>query len=159
MRKEIEKLKESGFKGFKSVAQLRMSLEDIPQEKGVYVVIRDTDDAPDFVKVGTGGRHKGRNPNVEIEQLETNWVGGTSIVYIGQTERNLKKRLRELIKFGQGQPVAHWGGRLLWQLRDAENLKVAWKELPDQNPKEVERNMLTDFESIYFKLPFANLKK
>lgn len=158
MKNDIENLKKSGFSGFKSVKQLRMSLEDVPQVKGVYVVIRDSEDAPEFVKQGTGGHFKGKNPNKDIEELNMNWVDGSPIVYIGQTERDLRTRIGELIKFGQGYPIAHWGGRILWQLKDAENLLVAWKELPDQAPKEMERSMLTDFRKTYLKLPFANLK-
>lgn len=158
MNKEIEQLKTQGFKGFKSVKELRTSLEGLPVEKGVYAVIRDKETAPTFVEKGTGGYHKQRDPNVPTVELNDNWVEGTTIVYIGQTNRNLKKRIGELIKFGQGKAVGHWGGRLLWQLADAEELIVAWKELSDSDTMAMERNLLDKFKSIYLKLPFANLK-
>lgn len=158
MTEQIENLKTKGFKGFKSVKELRKSLEGIPNEKGVYVVIRDKESAPTFVIEGTGGHFKGKNPNKPIEELKKNWVDGTPVIYIGETERQLRKRIEELIKFGQKNAVAHWGGRYMWQLEDAEELIIAWKELPDSNPKDVERDLLNVFKSTYLKLPFANLK-
>lgn len=158
MNEQIEKLKEKGFKGFKTVKELRTSLVTVPEVKGVYVVIRDKESKPEFLEHGTGGFFKKKNPNISMEKLKDYWVDGTPIVYIGQTERELKKRIEELIRLGQGKAVAHWGGRIMWQLKDADELIIAWKELPDSDPKEVERNLLIDFKSIYCKLPFANLR-
>lgn len=158
MKEEIENLKAQGFKGFKSVNELRKSLEGISNVKGIYVVLRLQDDAPEFVEQGTGGHFKKKNPNVAVEKLKTDWVDGTPIVYMGQTERDLKKRLGELIRFGQGEAVGHWGGRYLWQLKDAEKLIIAWKELTADDPKKIERDMLNTFKSTFNKLPFANLR-
>lgn len=146
------------FEGFKSVKELRMSLKDVPQNKGVYVVIRDKETEPEFVEIGTGGHFKGKDPNVPIEKLEKEWVKDTSIVYIGQTGETLNERIETLLRFGQGENKGHWGGRLLWQLKDAEDLLIAWKEYPNDDPHKIEKEMLKEFKDKHNKLPFANLK-
>ena len=158
MTNQIEELKKDGFKGFKRVKELRISIEDIPYKKGVYVVIRYNRDKPEFEEKGTGGHFKGKDPNKPIEDLIKKWVEGSFIIYIGQTERTLNERIEELLKFGNGQRVAHWGGRLIWQLKDREDLIIAWKELPEGDPAKKEHEMLKSFKERYKKLPFANLR-
>ena len=69
MNRQIEQLKKDGFTGFVSVASLRNSCNTVPKVRGVYIVLRTSPDAPSFVEPGTGGFHKGRNPNVSVAEL------------------------------------------------------------------------------------------
>lgn len=154
MNKEIETLKENGFKGFKTVAGFEVA--NLPATGGVYVVIRDKEEAPEFLETGTGGFFKRRNPNVSIELLQNRYLGDTNIVYIGKGN-NLKSRIKQLLRFGAGEAVSHYGGRLLWQLKDSSDLIIAWKESPLQDPREVEKEMIRQFEAEHGALPFANL--
>ena len=63
------------------------------------------------------------------------------------------------MKFGQGKPVAHHGGRYIWQIKDSEELVVCWKSLENgKNPRQLEAEMIHEFKKKYGKLPFANLK-
>lgn len=85
------------------------------------------------------------------------------IVYIGQSgsgsSGTLKNRIRQMLRFGRGARVDHWGGRLVWQLRDAEQLQVCWKEIRTGEPKVVETQWIQTFKSLYDgKRPFANLQ-
>lgn len=153
---EITKYREEGFTGFVKVANLRLTSNIIPPTEGVYVVLRATNDKPIFLEEGTGGHFKDRNPNVPIAELEKKFVGGSDTMYIGKAT-NLHKRLGQLLRFGAGANVGHWGGRYLWQLADSDNLLIAWKETYPSNSREVEFEMLTTYRNEHGRLPFANL--
>ncbi len=131
------------------------SLSLIPQEPGIYFVVCQSGFKPDFIPIGTGGYFKGKNPNVSIDVLKEKWVSEDDILYIGQSE-NLRDRLEKLIRFGRGEPVGKWGGRYIWQIRDAEKmLQVRWEI--NESPRALEEKLLIEFKKKYGKLPFANL--
>jgi hypothetical protein len=135
-------------------AELRGRLSDIDRVDGVYVVLRKVG-APTFRAANPGGRFKGRDPSVSEEALTSNWVDDASVVYIGKAN-DLRRRLREFMRFGSGEPIGHWGGRLIWQLADSESLLVGWKETPGQVARDVETAMITAFRAAWGKPPFAN---
>lgn len=158
MKKEIEKLKEAGFIGFIDIKTLKQIYNRLPLEKGVYVVLRMTDEAPVFLEKGTGGFFKGKNPNVAISKLQGKWLDDSPIMYIGQTTKSLQKRILQYLQFGSGMGVGHYGGRYIWQLKDADNLVFAWKPLPSTDTHDFEKRMLLDFHKEHGALPFANLR-
>lgn len=137
---------------------MRARIAQVPVAGGVYVVLRESMDLPEFLEVSAGGRFKDRDPTVSPDALRANWVTGASVLYIGKakTER-LQTRLREFADFGAGRPVGHWGGRLIWQLADSGELLVAWRETPaGVDPRLVEADLIARFRSVYGKPPFAN---
>ena len=159
-----EFLQAQGFEGFKTMGELMEgSRTQIPVQKGVYVVLRESESAPKFLTEGTGGFFKGKNPNVSIAELEANWVEGTPVVYIGKaggagSSATLQKRLGQYLRFGQGCNIGHWGGRYIWQLADSRDLVVCWKVLTSDDPREVELQMITEFKAAHGgNRPFANL--
>ena len=156
MTKEIENYRKDGFTGFVPVSKLRSTASLLPDSGGVYIVVRESDNSPEFLANGTGGFFKGKNPNVGLEELESNYVAGSKVVYIGKAT-SLKKRVGQLLRFGAGSAVGHWGGRYLWQLADSDNLLIAWKTTPTTDPRAEEIKMLEEFVSRHGKLPFANL--
>ena len=156
MTKEIENYRKDGFTGFVPVSKLRGAASLLPDSGGVYIVVRDSDNSPEFLATGTGGFFKGKNPNVGLEELESNYVAGSKVVYIGKAT-SLKKRVGQLLRFGAGSAVGHWGGRYLWQLADSDNLLIAWKTTPTADPRAEEIKMLEEFVSLHGRLPFANL--
>ena len=156
MTKEIENYRKDGFTGFVPVSKLRSAASLLPDSGGVYIVVRESDNSPEFLANGTGGFFKGKNPNVGLEELESNYVAGSKVVYIGKAT-SLKKRVGQLLRFGAGSAVGHWGGRYLWQLADSDNLLIAWKTTPTTDPRAEEIKMLEEFVSRHGKLPFANL--
>ncbi len=158
-------LQAQGFEGFKTMGELMDGARtQIPAQKGVYVVLRESESAPQFLTEGTGGFFKGKNPNVPISELKANWVEGTPVVYIGKaggssSSATLQKRLSQYLSIGQGANVGHWGGRYIWQLADSRDLIVCWKTLSSDDPREVEQQMITDFKATHGgKRPFANMK-
>ena len=84
MTKEIENYRKDGFTGFVPVSKLRSTASLLPDSGGVYIVVRESDNSPEFLANGTGGFFKGKNPNVGLEELESNYVAGSKVVYIGK---------------------------------------------------------------------------
>lgn len=165
----IDSLKKEGFIGYIPIRNLMESCEPVDNERGIYLVLYPGGLPPEFMSKGTGGFHKGRDPNVDISILESKWVEKTIVIYIGQaggikggrwSDNSLKSRIKSYMKFGAGKPVGHYGGRYIWQIEDSGSLHICWKPLPNKirDPLEVEREMIESFRMIYGKRPFANLK-
>lgn len=147
-------LEAAGFVGWIRLAAIRT--RSCPLAGGVYVITRtDAAATPAFAARSCGGWFKGRDPSVSKEALLANWVDGAEVVYIGKADQ-LKRRLTEYADFGAGKPVGHWGGRLVWQLPDVDQLLVAWKETPGRRPVEVESELIEAFRRLHGKPPFAN---
>ena len=150
------RLEADGFKGWRTFAELREgALREVPTVGGLYVVWRDPTQGPSFLGASPAGWFKGEDPTVALRQLQANWVDRAEIVYIGQS-KSLKRRLNEFERFGSGAPVGHKGGRLIWQLADAVDLRLAWKATPDADPKRLETELIAAFRDRYGKPPFAN---
>ncbi len=157
MTAEVENYRKDAFTGFIPVSELLGNTKAMPEGSGVYIVVRESDKTPVFLAEGTGGFFKGKNPNVSIEELKVNYVADSKVVYIGKAT-SLRKRVGQLLRFGAGSAVGHWGGRYLWQLADANELIIAWKTTPGIDPRTIEAQMIIDFIGLHGKMPFANLK-
>jgi hypothetical protein len=145
-----------GFTGFVSFQAILADRSVVPAERGIYVVLTDKRE-PGFLKKSTGGRFKGRDPSVPAEMLTSKWVPEASVLYLGKAN-DLRRRLHDFARFGNGRQVGHWGGRLLWHLEAASGLLVGWKTTPDMDSRQVEKEYLHLFEAQHGgKLPFANL--
>jgi hypothetical protein len=159
----IESIKNAGCLGFRKISDLWLDNSLIPSRKGVYFVLYTPQKEPGFLTVGTGGHFKGRNPNVLVSMLKNNWVEDTLVIYIGQagggaSSATLRSRIRQYLRFGQGNDVGHYGGRLIWQISDSTDLLFCWKPLTNQNPREIEKELIREFVLKYGKMPFANLR-
>jgi len=133
-----------------------LDLAQVPREPGVYVVLRSRAVATaTFRNPGSAGRFRDREPSVEIDELEAAWVDQADVLYIGKAN-DLRQRIGLLRRFGKGEPVAHWGGRYLWQLEDAVALRVAW-HTTESDRNAAERTALIDaFAHQHDAMPFAN---
>lgn len=159
-------LRETGFRGFHSVSHLqRTRCLDVPVERGVYAIVRDTEMPPEFMEESVGGRCRHQDPTVPVDELKAKWVEGAQVIYLGRARgpgvRNLlQQRVKRCIRFGQGKVVAHWGGRYVWQLRDHVALRVAWRPAAeDEDPATTEASLLEGFIARHGRLPFANLRE
>lgn len=127
----------------------------LPKGPGIYVVRTPEDLKPEFVPHGTGGRFKGKNPNIALEMLRARWIDSARELYIGKAD-NLRARVWKFLRFGHRHPVDHWGGRLIWQIKQTDDLLLDWYE--HERPTEEETRLLEAFKEKYRRLPFANLR-
>ena len=140
-------LKKNGFEAFKKVSELKTSSKRkiIPLQKGVYIIFRDSDSQPEFRN----------NKGLLLEY----WVENANVIYIGQaggraSKVTLRKRLSQYIR----KSKIHKGGKSIWELKDSDDLLVAWKSTVD-DPYDVETKLIDMFKSVYHKRPFANKSK
>ena len=152
-----------GFRGFRSVSHLeRTKCLELPVERGVYVVIRDSDEPPVFLACSVAGWFRRQDPSAAVDVLEGKWVAGARVLYFGRAggpgvRARLQQRVKRYLRFGQGKAVGSAGGRFVWQLLDHQALQIAWLPTPDQDPAMVESGLLDGFHRRYGRLPFANL--
>lgn len=151
-------LRDAGFKRFVSFRELHDGqIENVPKTGGVYVVMRQSGDQSTYLQQSVGGWFKQQDPTVDVSALKAKWVAGSRVIYIGKGD-DLRRRLREFMKFGAGRPIGHRGGRYVWQLKSSEEFVVAWRETGDVNPRQAEADLLRAFRKTYGgRLPFANL--
>jgi len=156
-----EQLEKAGFSGFLSFQRIHTESHLIPVEPGVYAVLTPPGYSPRFLEKSLGGWHKGKDPTVPVASLRDNWVEGVDVLYFGKADagkygrRGLRKRLSEYVRYGAGKPIGHSGGRLIWQLRDAQTLLVCWRVC--DSPSVAEEELLRGFVLAFGRRPFANL--
>jgi len=132
-------------------------MASIPAVPGVYAYLLESNDAPAFLERSPAGWFKGRDPTITVDVLYGRWIPGCPVLYLGQTS-NLRRRLRQRARFAAGRRIGAWGGRALWQLKDAQDLVIAWRPVTDgQTAKEIESSLLDAFRLQWQRLPFANL--
>jgi hypothetical protein len=134
----------------------------VSQSSGIYLVLRIPGYLPKFLEKSTGGAFKKKDPSCSPEFILENWIEGAHVVYIGKAagKRGLRRRLDDLIAFGYGEAVGHWGGRLLWHLPEKDELLVRWRICPTDETDKAETEAITIFKSIYGgRRPYANLAK
>ncbi|MFL4472422.1 hypothetical protein ACIPVK_00275 [Paeniglutamicibacter sp. MACA_103] len=154
-------LKDDGFTGFRPIEALEINR--IPQRQGIFVVLRPEGFEPRFLAKSTAGVFKKKNPSLTQAALDTEWVADADVLFIGKAglgskgNRGLRRQIQEFVDFGKGKPPGHWDGRLNWQLAEAGNLLVAWKELPAEELNAALANYHARFREFHGQLPFANL--
>ncbi len=151
-------MRRAGFTGWRTWRELRDADYPIPPKPLCYLIYRDSDEPPRFRATSPGGHFKGKDPTVPTGILAAKWVAGAHVINIGKADVG-RTRLKAYARFGAGEPVAHWGGRYIWQLPDSENLLVAWHEIGwVETARDYERRLLARFRELHdTRLPFANL--
>jgi hypothetical protein len=147
------------FGGFLTIAELQRSrCSQVPNEPGVYLILRPDAQAPIYLPASIGGRFKGKDPTLAVARLASQWVPDSCVIYIGKASVPLRHRLRLYMDFGLGKAVAHRGGRCIWQMADSGKLLVAWKVTSSDDPALVEAGLIQAFKARYARRPFANLR-
>jgi hypothetical protein len=158
-----EYLQALGFEGFLPLGDLRSCLSGVSDECGIYLVFRESISVPRFLPQSPGGWFKGLDPSYPVSVLEAKWVPKANMIYIGKAgpsvKRTIRKRVTEFLRFGSGVPIGHRGGRAIWQVPDVWSCLLAWKPCPQSIPRQDEKALISQFESEYGKIPFANFSR
>jgi hypothetical protein len=153
-------LEARGFCGFLSIANLQKDLTLIDNKAGVYVVCAP-EKPVEFQTADENEYLRSRHKRETLDELKENWVDDARVVYIGKAggfkvRATLRSRLKSYFRYGKGRNSGHSGGRYLWQIADAQDLQVAWKTTPNEEPSVIESVMIAEFKALYGKRPFAN---
>lgn len=154
-------LRRAGFDGFVTVAALlRRGIEQVPHCGGVYVVIRTPRVRKRFRRANPAGHFKGRDPTLSVRELTERWTPSARILYVGKAgglgiRSSIHRRIGTYLQHGIGRPVAHWGGRAIWQLVDSAHLVIAWRR-NSRSPRSDEKSLIDKLTSLYGRRPFAN---
>lgn len=158
-----EALRGRGFTGFTPFRDLK--LDNVPPGPGIYAVLRGTGNDHEVLESSGGGHFKGKNPTADPMTVRLRLDVPSALLYVGKADsgsrgtRGLRARIAELTRFGRGEPVGHWGGRYLWQLSDAQALRVAWLPVGGTTAREAESSYFDEFIAVHGQLPFANLRR
>jgi hypothetical protein len=156
-RFDVPALEHRGFVGFVRAREMYLDrCASVPSEPGVYAVLRTSSAAPEILARSKGGQFKSKDPTIAVGVLRDRLIRDTPLLYIGKGD-DLRRRLRQLLDFGNGKPVGHYGGRALWQLADSDDYLIAWRPVSD--PRAAETELLSEFEAAFGALPFANLMR
>lgn len=153
-------LENAGYEGFCRFGALRASRP--PKDPGIYVLLRESSAAPVFLEQSLATKRE--SFTVDTSTLDDKWVPGAEAVYIGKATAGKKadgihRRLKQYRRTGEGRAVNHSGGVWVFQLTDAMDLTVCWREVPgadDTFIAALEHALLADFVERFGTLPFAN---
>ena len=155
----IDGLRQYGFVGFVPFRTWDRSMVGTQDAEGVYAIVR-SGKLPTFLDEDGS---KPRSRSWSRAEVAARWVSGAEIVYIGQAplrtnqRDGVAKRLDEFHSHGYRTGKSHYGGRLLWQLSDSDDLVVAWKMVPVGMAGLIESGLILGFVEEYGRRPFANV--
>lgn len=158
-----DELASEGFEGFLTIGQLhRSGCFEVPDERGVYVVLRRGEAPHTILKRSHAPAWRGQDPTRPVDELTARWLDRTALLYVAAApgsgvRHRLRQRLKRMLRFGHGSVVGHWGGRYLWQLGESSRLVLAWRTCrDDEDPRALADELLRRFEAVHHARPFAN---
>ena len=162
MKSIVDGINLSGFSQPASISGLHSRrCSEVSTGCGIYVVFRESATRPRFLVKSAAGWFKGKDPSYPPHDVESNWVGGARVVYIGKTasQKGLRGSIRQLVDFAYGKAVGHRGGRLLWHLQGWKSLQVCWCECDAREADKRETELIRAFRRKHRVRPFANMSK
>ena len=134
---------------------------DLPASPGVYAVCLPGWEIHSFA--AAAGRAQYAKPAksslLRDKRDRIMAVRTTDILYIGKAgakTSNLRKRVRQLVRFGVGRASNHGGGEWLWQLEGIEEAQLRMWCCPRGRPEPLERELLARFRADHGDWSLAN---
>ena len=135
----------------------RADWKDIPNEAGIYIVylppgtifgVRDNTGKAIYADPSPAPDLRKKWNNINIREP-------TDIIYIGKG-KILRKRIRNLARFGAGRARNHKGGEWMWQVTSISEAQVIIMTCPAGREAAFEKYLLEKFKRDHGELPFAN---
>ena len=130
---------------------------DLPSEPGIYVVYFKVIRRLHFVdQSDTAIYAEPADPML----LKRKWQRiyqktMTDIIYIGKGN-NIRRRLRELVRFGAGLADNHKGGQWMWQIKEILTARVLIQACNPEKQAGFENYLLNRFKREHGEYPLAN---
>lgn len=133
------------------------SCSEIPTAAGVYFVV-----VPEGMQIVFEPAASNRSaPFYAVSKLQKKYAAckDKQTVYIGKAtgKNGLRQRILQYVKFGWNEAVNHKGGRAIWQIKNAGNLRLYYTVCDNADIKEY--HLLCDFKEQNGTLPLANWRK
>jgi hypothetical protein len=135
----------------------RAEWKDIPVGAGIYVVsLLEGQTTIEFDQSAGDAS----SVLIDADYLYRKWHEivkhtATDIIYIGKAT-SLRKRIRQLARFGAGLAVNHAGGEWMWQIEGIQNAQLTIKICPSGKEIAWEKKLLYDFYTEHGSWPIAN---
>ncbi len=139
----------------------RASWQDLPQFPGIYAVCLRGWNTISFASDAGHARYaEPADPNLLCERRRRILAAGpTDILYIGKAgsrTSTLRKRVRQLARFGVGRAKNHAGGEWLWQVQGISDADLRMWCCPRSRSEPLKRDLLERFRNDHGDLPLAN---
>jgi len=149
---------------FDCIFSIKQIYEDgfakIPDAKGIYIVFKPENMHIKFLPFTTALKeYKDKNMLYDVDILNSKYEKSDKLIlYIGKAggTNKLRKRIRQLIRYGYNEVENHRGGRAIWQIEDNRNLFVGYIMCKD--PENTEKKLILDYYTKNSVLPVANWK-
>ena len=139
----------------------RASWRDLPAVPGIYAICLS--DWKDRTFVADAGRARYAEPaDPDLLRHKRHRIlaaGPTDILYVGKADArtsNLRKRVRQLARFGVGRASNHRGGEWLWQLEGIDDAELFMWCCAEGRCELIERELLAQFRHDHGEWPLAN---
>lgn len=148
------------FSKFETIEELyNCKNKNIPNEAGVYVVVKPKDMDLVFINNTTAlNEYNGKNMLYSADILKAKYEKTDKIIlYIGKAggaNNRLKQRIRQLVKYGYKEGSNHRGGRAMWQIENNKKLIVGY--FVCDKPEKEKQELLLDYKIRYGEFPVAN---
>lgn len=149
---------------FDSIFTIKQIYEDgfeiIPYSAGIYVVFKPENMNINFLPLSTAiNKYKEENMLYDVNILNSKYEKSDKLIlYIGKAggKNKLRKRIKQLVRYGYNEVNNHRGGRAIWQIEDNKNLLIGYKMC--NYPELTEKNLLLDYCAKNNVLPVGNWK-
>lgn len=131
--------------------------------EGVYAVVHQNMAVPIFID---DLRPVPRRRSRTAAEAAGRWVPGVQVLYFGMAplrresrsgrRGGLAQRIYEYKQHGLSGGSNHHGGKLVWQVGDSDDLRIAWKVLPEGQSEQIESGLISGFKKEIGRPPFAN---